>query len=825
MLMEMNSMISKRIIPFFLCLAAIVPRATYGYNALTLHYDKPATYFEEALVIGNGTQGATVYGGMRRDVLSLNDITLWTGEGAGSAADVHPSAEDCAKALAKTRKLLSQEKYKEAQDAYRAVEGPHSETYMPLGNVSITYLDAVNSRYENYQRWLDIGEAMCQTTYDVNGYRRCTQYIASAPDSVIAVRITTTDPQGMTALLSLDSQLPHQTTTTTLATNAASVASQGYAAYHDEPGYYDGVDVHTLYDPERGVRFLTILTAKGEGGSISATETGELKVCGCTAVTLYITNVTSFNGAQNNPSTNGRDYKNVAHQRDRRVSALAFDDIRKTQSEDHRQYFGRMSLTLGSTADSIRSLTTDVQLLRYCDNNEKNPELEALYFQYGRYLLISCSRTENVPANLQGLWNEYITPPWSSNYTTNINLQENYWPAETTNLGEMHQSLLGFIEQLSRNGNETASRYYGVKRGWCTGHNTDIWAMTNPVGRGVGDTSWATWNMGGAWLATHIWEHYMFSLDRDFLRRYFPALKGAAEFCIDWLVEKDGELITMPCTSPENKYKTPGGFAGSTFYGGAADMAFIRECLKDTREAALVLGDEDDIVKEIDSVLPRLRPYKTSKHGGLLEWYHDWDDEDPQHRHQTHLFHIFPGHTPMGTEQAAARTLEIKGDNTTGWSTGWRVNLYARLGDAANAYHIYRRLLNYVSPMNYKGADARHKGGTFPNLLDAHPPFQIDGNFGGTAGVAEMLMQSEYAEGNAAIVLLPAVPEQWSSGEVKGLCARGGFTVDVKWNGGKVTGAVIRNRSASEPRTATLKYNGITRKIKIKANGIYRFGS
>ena len=795
----------------FLLFTGLYFAVSVNAEPLTLHYNRPAEYFEEALVIGNGTQGAIVYGGTRKDRLSLNDITLWTGEGAKSLADKHPKAEDCAAALKKTRELLSKEDYKNAERTYRAVEGPHSETYMPLGTVNITYLDEVNSKYSDYHRSLNISDALCQTSYMVNGYNRQTKYIASAPDSVIVVQITTTSPQGINALFTLDSQLPH-----TKNAMGASLTMQGYAAYHDEPGYYKPVDVHTLYDPERGTRFMTIMTVKGEGGKVTATETGEIKVSGCKTVTLYINNATSFNGA-NNPAANGVDYKAIVKSRDSRLKEKSFDDIFVKHVNDYKKYFERVSITLGTTADSVKALPTDVQLLRYTERKEYNPELEALYFQYGRYLLMSCSRTDGVPANLQGLWNESVTPPWSCNYTTNINLEENYWPAEVCNLSEMHRPLLGFIERLAASGKETAKHYYGVDRGWCLGHNTDIWAMTNPVGRGVGNTSWATWNMGGAWLSTHLWEHYMFTLDKEYLRRCYPVMKGAAEFCLGWLVEKDGELITMPCTSPENRYKSDSGFNGSTFYGGAADMAFIRECLTDTREAARLMGGEESFIAEIDRTLPKLRGYKKSKHGALLEWYHDWDDEDPQHRHQSHLFHIFPGHNAMGTEELAKRTLEIKGDNTTGWSTGWRVNLYARLKDADGAYHIYRKLLNYISPMNYKGDDARRGGGTFPNLLDAHSPFQIDGNFGGTAGVAEMLMQSEYADGETCIRLLPALPRQWDKGEVRGLCSRGGFVVDIAWRNGKVAQAKVTNRSKVQKRSATIFYNGKNKKVTVRA--------
>jgi alpha-L-fucosidase 2 len=455
-----------------------------------------------------------------------------------------------------------------------------------------------------------------------------------------------------------------------------------------------------------------------------------------------------------------------------------------------------------------------VQLKKYTDENQQNPELEALYFQYGRYLLISCSRTSGVPANLQGLWNEKLLPPWSCNYTTNINMEENYWAAETANLSELHKPLLDFVVNLSKTGGATAKAYYGVDRGWCLGHNTDIWAMTCPVGLGGGDPSWACWNMGGAWASTHIWEHYTFTGDKDFLRQYYPALKGAAEFCIDWLIEKNGKLMTSPGTSPENKYVTSDGFVGSTLYGNMSDLAMIRECLIDARKAAKVLGTDKKFVGEIDRTLSRLQPYKIGAKGNLQEWYHDWRDQDPRHRHQSHLFGLYPGHHISVKEtpdlaKACAKTLEIKGDQTTGWSTGWRVNLFARLQDAPGAYHIYRKLLRYVSPDGYNGKDARRGGGTYPNLLDAHSPFQIDGNFGGCAGVVEMLMQST----EDCITLLPAIPEQWSSGSVKGICARGGFVVDMTWKDGKVVTLTLTARNDSSTR---LRLNGKTIKVRMK---------
>lgn len=795
-------MVMKKVFWIILCMF-FIPLVTFAGN-MKLHYDRPAEYFEEALVIGNGTMGATLYGGVKKDKISFNDITLWTGE-----PESENSSPDAFNVIPEIRALLDNEDYEGADKAQYKVQGHYSENYQPLGTLTIEYLDDT-AGISDYHRWLDIGNATARTQYLKDGKLFTSDYFASAPDSVIVIRLKSENKEGIHASLSFDSPLPHSSQ---VADNEISV--EGYAAYHSFPVYYKAEDKHR-YDPERGIHFKTLVRVLSVDGSVKDRYSdSRIEIDGSTEVLILIANVTSFNGFDKDPVKEGRNYRSHVEKRMKCAVGKTYDALREAHIRDYKYYFDRVKLDLGDTDDDIAALPTDKQLLFYTDCKQQNPDLEELYFQFGRYLLISSSRTSGVPANLQGLWNESVLPPWSSNYTVNINLEENYWASGTANLIEMQYPLIEFIANLSKTGRKTAKDYYGVERGWCLGHNSDIWAMTCPVGLNEGDPSWACWTMGGTWLSTHIWEHYLFTLDKEFLREFYPVLKGAAEFCMDWLVEKDGKLVTSPGTSPENKYITPDGYVGATSYGNTSDLAMIRECLMDAAEASKVLGVDKFFRKRIKKTLSRLYPYQIGKDGNLQEWYYDWQDQDPYHRHQSHLFGLYPGHHLSVEETpelaaACARTLQIKGDETTGWSTGWRVNLLARLQEGEKAYHMYRRLLRYVSPDNYKGEDARRGGGTYPNLLDAHSPFQIDGNFGGCSGVIEMLMQSSTNK----IVLLPALPESWADGKVQGICARGGFVVDMEWKNREVVSLIV---SSLKGGRTVICFNGVSKKVVFKA--------
>ena len=747
---------------------------------MVLQYDRPADFFEESLPIGNGKLGALVYGGTDDNIIYLNDITLWTGKPVDRNLDA-----DAHQWIPKIREALFNEDYQLADSLQHYVQGPNSQYFQPLGTLHIKDLGL--GTVSDYHRSLSLDSAIIKDRYVRDGKVITREYFASNPDKLIAIRLR----GDINCKIALTAQVPH---------HVKAIPTQLT------------MTGHATGDANESIHFCTMLSVKTDG-DVTASDSS-LTITHAKEVILYLINETSFNGFDKHPVKEGAPYLENAANDIWHTQNYSFDEFYARHLTDYKAIYDRVKIDLGGSKETAHLSAITSQLLKdYTDDGGKSRYIEELYFQYGRYLLISCSRTEGVPANLQGLWTPHLWSPWRGNYTVNINLEENYWPAFVANLSEMAQPLDGFIQSLATNGVYTAKNYYGINEGWCSSHNSDIWAMTNPVGEKNESPMWANWNMGGAWLVNTLWERYQFTQDKTYLQTVaYPLMKGAARFCLRWLIEnpkQPGELITAPSTSPENEYKTDKGYHGVTCYGGTADLAIIRELLTNTIAAGRILGERN---KDMELALAKLHPYTIGHMGDLNEWYYDWDDWDPKHRHQSHLIGLYPGNHVSDADllKASERTLEIKGDETTGWSTGWRINLWARLKNGEKAHQIYRKLLTAVAPEKSNMPNYSKGGGTYPNLFDAHPPFQIDGNFGGTAGVCEMLMQS----GDNQIELLPALPEQWKDGCVSGLCARGGFEVNFKWKDGKVRNCSIKAKTNS---TVTLLYNGQQKTVKLKA--------
>ncbi|KAL1831629.1 hypothetical protein ACET3Z_001280 [Daucus carota] len=778
------------------------------HKALKIRSNEAAQHWTDALPIGNGRLGGMIWGGVASDTINLNDDTIWTGN-PGNYTN-----PDAPKVLSEVRKLVNDGKYAEATKAAVNLSGNPSEAYQLLGDIKIDF-DESHAVYdkETYERELDLDTAIVKVKYTAGGINYTREHFSSSPDKILVTNISASKPGSLSFTIYLDSKLQHESSV------------QGQNQITMEGG------------APMGIKFSAVLELKiSDGtGQLHVVDDKKINVKGADWAVICLAASSSFDGPFTKASESKKNPTSESQKVLDLIKNLSYAELSARHLNDYQKLFHRVSLQLSKSSTTVekdlcsvtgnQSKATEDEKMSTAQRvksfkTDEDPSFVELLFQYGRYLLISCSRPGTQASNLQGIWNKEIYPPWDGAPHANINLQMNYWPSLPCNLKECQEPLFDYISSLAVNGTKTAKVNYEAS-GWVVHQVSDIWAKTSPD---RGEAVWALWPMGGAWLCTHLWEHYTYTLDKDFLKnKAYPLMEGCALFLLDWLIEgPGGYLETNPSTSPEHMFVAPDGQPASVSYSSTMDMSIIREVFSAVVSASEVLGkSQDDLVKKVLKAQSRLYPTKIAKDGSILEWAQDFEDPEVHHRHVSHLFGLFPGHTITLEKtpdlcKAADFTLQKRGEEGPGWSTTWKAALWARLHNSDNAYRMVKHLINLVDP----DREADFEGGLYSNLFTAHPPFQIDGNFGVCAAIAEMLVQSTMED----LYLLPALPrDKWPNGAVKGLKARGGLTVAINWTKGDLHEANLWSNNSNSISTIRLHYREYAVTTKVKFGRVYTF--